>query len=213
MSVAVKICGLNDAAAGAAAVEGRADFVGFVFFPASPRFVEPETAARLGASVPKTIIKVGLVMDADDATLGQIVAEAKVDMLQLHGEESPARAAEIRARFRLPVMKALLVATAADVDKARDFEPAVDRLMFDARPPKDATRPGGNALPFDWTLLKGHAFAKPWLLAGGLSAANVAEAVRASGARAVDVSSGVEMAPGRKSSEKILEFLRVATTL
>ena len=213
MSVAVKICGLNDAASVAAAVEGRADFIGFVFFPASPRCVEPETAARLGARVPKTIVKVGLVVDADDATLGRIVAGAKVDMLQLHGEESPARAAEIRARFGLPVMKAILVETAADVDKARGFEPAVDRLMFDARPPKDAIRPGGNALPFDWTLLKGRAFAKPWLLAGGLSAANVAKAVRTSGAKAVDVSSGVEVAPGRKSAEKILEFLRVATAL
>ncbi len=213
MSVAVKICGLNDAASVAAAVEGRADFVGFVFFPASPRFVEPETAARLGAAVPKTTVKVGLVVDADDVTLGRIVVQSKVDMLQLHGAESPARAADIRARFGLPVMKAILVETAADVDKARDFEPAVDRLMFDARPPKDATRPGGNALPFDWALLKGRTFVKPWLLAGGLSAANVAEAVRASGARAVDVSSGVEASPGRKSAEKILEFLRIAKAL
>lgn len=213
MSVAVKICGLNDAAAVAAAVEGRADFVGFVFFPASPRYVEPDIAARLGAAVPKSVVKVGLVVDADDATLRGIVAGAKVDMLQLHGLESPARAAEIRARFGLPVMKAIPVATAADVDKARDFEAVVDRLMFDARPPKDATRPGGNALPFDWTLLKGRVFAKPWLLAGGLSAANVAEAVRASGARAVDVSSGVEIAPGRKSPEKILEFLKIAAAL
>lgn len=213
MSIAIKICGLNDAAAVAAAIEGRADFVGFVFFPASPRFVEPETAARLGAPVPQPIVKVGLVVDADNATLGRIVARAKVDMLQLHGAESPARAAEIRARFGLPVMKAILVETAADVDKARDFEPAVDRLMFDARAPKDATRPGGNAFPFDWTLLKGRAFAKPWLLAGGLTAANVAAAVRASGAKAVDVSSGVEVAPGRKSAEKILEFLKVAAAL
>jgi phosphoribosylanthranilate isomerase len=213
MSVAVKICGLNDAGGIAAAVEGRADFIGFVFFPASPRFVTPEAAAELGARAPKKIVKVGLVVDADDATLRAIVARSKVDMLQLHGGESPERAAEIRARFGLPVMKAILVETAADVDKARDFEPVVDRLMFDARAPKDATRPGGNALPFDWTLLKGRAFAKPWLLAGGLTAANVAEAVRASGAKAVDVSSGVEAAPGRKSAEKIREFLRIAAAL
>lgn len=213
MSVAVKICGLNDPGAVAAAVEGGAAFVGFVFFPPSPRYVEPETVARLGAHVPKSILKVGLVVDADDATLGRIVERGKIDMLQLHGAESPARVAEIRSRFGLPVMKAILVETAADVDKARDFETVADRLMFDARPPKDATRPGGNARAFDWTLLKGRAPAKPWLLAGGLSAANVAEAVRASGASAVDVSSGVETAPGRKSPEKILEFLRIAATL
>lgn len=213
MSVAVKICGLNDASGVAAAVEGGAQFVGFVFFPASPRFVAPEAAAELGARVPKTIVKVGLVVDADEGTLSRIVERAKLDMLQLHGAESPARAAEIRARFGLPVMKAILVETAADVDKAKDFEPVVDRLMFDARPPREATRPGGNAAPFDWTLLKGRAFAKPWLLAGGLTAANVAEAVRASGAKAVDVSSGVEAAPGRKSAEKIREFLRIAAAL
>ncbi len=213
MSIAVKICGLNDAGSVAAAVEGGAAFVGFVFFPPSPRYVEPETAARLGAHVPKSILKVGLVVDADHATLRDIVERGKIDMLQLHGAESPARVAEIRARFGLPVMKAILVETAADVDKARDFESVADRLMFDARPPKDATRPGGNARPFDWTLLKDRAPAKPWLLAGGLSAANVADAVRASGASAVDVSSGVETAPGRKSPEKILEFLRIAATL
>lgn len=213
MSVAVKICGLNDPDAVAAAVEGGADFVGFVFFPPSPRYVEPETAARLGAHVPKSLLKVGLVVDADDTTLGRIVERGKIDMLQLHGAESPARVAEIRSRFGLPVMKAILVETAADVDRARDFETVADRLMFDARPPKDATRPGGNARPFDWTLLKGRAPAKPWLLAGGLSAANVAEAVRASGASAVDVSSGVETAPGSKSPEKIAEFLRIARAL
>ena len=213
MSVAVKICGLTDASGVAAAVEGRADFVGFVFFPDSPRCVDPDTAARLGAAVPTSIVKVGLVVDADDATLQKIVAGSKVDMLQLHGLESPARTTEIRARFGLPVMKAIPVAIAADVDRARDFEAAVDRLMFDARAPKDATRPGGNALPFDWTLLKGRTFAKPWMLAGGLTAANVAEAVRASGARAVDVSSGVESAPGRKDPRKISEFLKIAAAL
>ena len=161
MSVAVKICGLNDAKSVAAAVAGGAAFVGFVFFPASPRYVDPETAARLGADVPKTIVKVGLVVDADDTTIGRIIERARIDMLQLHGAETPARAAEIRARFKLPVMKAIPVETATDVDRARDFEPVADRLMFDARPPKDATRPGGNALPFDWALLKGRAPAKP----------------------------------------------------
>lgn len=213
MTVAVKICGLKDRTAVAAAVSGGADFVGFVFFSASPRFIDPATAGALGANVPKAIVKVGLVVDADDATLEKIVAEARIDMLQLHGHETPERVAAIRARFGLPVMKALAVATAADVNAARAFEPVVDRFLFDAAPRPGATRPGGNALPFDWTLLKGLALAKPWLLAGGLTAANVAQAVRQSGAPGVDVSSGVEDAPGIKSPEKIVEFLRVAKAL
>ncbi|MBM3565389.1 MAG: phosphoribosylanthranilate isomerase [Alphaproteobacteria bacterium] len=213
MTLAVKICGLKDQAAVAAAVRGGADFVGFVFFPPSPRFVPPETAGALGAAVPKSVLKVGLVVDADDGMLEKIVATAKPDMLQLHGKESPARAAQIRARSGLPVMKALSVARAADLDAARDFEDSVDRFLFDAVPPKGATRPGGNAEPFDWALLAGRSFAKPWLLAGGLTAGNLADAVRRSAARGVDVSSGVESAPGAKDPEKILEFLRVAKSL
>ena len=213
MTVAVKICGLKDKAAVAAAVSGGAGFVGFVFFARSPRFIRPEAAGALGAAVPKKIVKVGLVVDADDDALEAIIAGAKIDMLQLHGTETPERATAIRARFGLPVMKALAVATPADIDKAAAFEPAVDRFLFDAKPPKGATRPGGNAGTFDWTLLKGRAFAKPWLLAGGLTAANLARAVAQSGAAGVDVSSGVEDAPGVKSPEKILGFLRVAKTL
>ena len=213
MTVAVKICGLKDRAAVAAAISGGADLVGFVFFAPSPRYIDPDAAGALGATVPKRVVKVGLVVDGDDATLAKIVAGANIDMLQLHGAETPERAAAIRRCFGLPVMKVLPVATAADVDKAAAFESVVDRFLFDAKPPKEATRPGGNAAAFDWTLLKGRRLPKPWLLAGGLTAANVAEAVRQSGAAAVDVSSGVEDAPGIKNPEKIIEFLRVAKAL
>jgi phosphoribosylanthranilate isomerase len=213
MGVDVKICGLNDPAAVAAAVEGGARLVGFVFFPASPRVVTPAKAGELGKAVPPGIIKVGLVVDADDQALADIVKNAKVDLLQLHGHESPERVAEIKVRFGLPVMKVVAVASEADVEAAHAYEGVADRLMFDAKPPKDASRPGGNARAFDWALLKGRIWRKPWILAGGLNAANVAEAVRVSGAKAVDVSSGVEDVPGRKNPKKILEFLRVAATL
>lgn len=213
MGVDVKICGLNDPAAVAAAVEGGARLVGFVFFPASPRAVTPAKAGELGKAVPSGVVKVGLVVDADDQALAAIIKNAKVDLLQLHGHESPQRVAAIKARFGVPVMKVVAVASDADVEAARAYEDVADRLMFDARPPHGATRPGGNARAFDWELLKGHTWRKPWILAGGLNAANIGEAVRTSGARAVDVSSGVEDAPGRKNPKKILEFLRVASTL
>lgn len=213
MTVQAKICGLNDAAGVDAAAQGGAAFIGFVFFPRSPRAVTPEAAAALIARAPKGIVRVGLIVDADDATIRKIVDVAKIDMLQLHGGETPERVAEVKAAFKLPVMKALPVTTAADIDGAAAYEDAADRLMFDARPPKDATRPGGNAQAFDWSLLKGRRFKRPWVLAGGLNAANVANAVATSGANTVDVSSGVEDAPGRKNPEKILEFLKVVATL
>lgn len=213
MPVDVKICGLNAPDAVAAAVDGGARLVGFVFFPASPRAVTPACAGALAAAVPAGIVKVGLVVDADDAALEAIVAGAALDMLQLHGHETPQRVAAVRARFALPVMKAVPIAAEADVAAAHAYEDIADRLMFDARPPKGATRPGGNALAFDWELLAGRRWALPWILAGGLDAGNVAEAVRTSGAPAVDVSSGVEDAPGVKSPEKIRAFLQVAATL
>jgi phosphoribosylanthranilate isomerase len=211
--VDVKICGLGDRAAVAAAVAGGAKFVGFVFFEASPRAVTPAAAGELGKTVPKGIVKVGLVVDADDDRIAAIVKNAKVDLLQLHGHETPERVREIKTRFGLPVMKVVPVATATDVEAAHAYEDDADRLMFDARPPRNATRPGGNARAFDWALLGGRAWRRPWILAGGLNAANVAEAVRVSGAKAVDVSSGVEDSPGHKSPKKILEFLKVAASL
>lgn len=215
MTVAVKICGLSTPETVAAAIAGGARFVGFVFFPKSPRLVTPERARELGSKVPAGVVRVGVVVDLADEALRAIVESARLDMLQLHGSESPARVAEIRARFGLRVMKAISIAGGDDVERARTYEDVADRLMFDAKPPKDMTQamPGGNALAFDWQLLGGGRWRKPWTLAGGLTAANVAEAVRASGAQAVDVSSGVETAPGVKSAEKIRAFLELAATL
>jgi phosphoribosylanthranilate isomerase len=213
MAPDVKICGLNDPDAVAAAVDGGARFVGFVFFPASPRSVTPFRAGALAAAVPDGITKVGLVVDADDGTLEEILDGVALDMLQLHGNETPERVLAVRARFGLPVMKAVPIAGAADVARARAYEDVADRLMFDARPPVGATRPGGNALAFDWELLAGETWAIPWVLAGGLDAGNLAEAVRISGAPVVDVSSGVEDAPGVKNPDKIRAFLAIAKSL
>ncbi len=213
MTVNVKICGLSTADAVAAAVDGGAALVGFVFFAASPRAVTPIEAKDLSANVPKSVTRVGLVVDADDATLADILAEAPLDLLQLHGDETPERVAEIKARFDLPVMKAVGIGSAADVARAREYEDAADRLMFDARPPEGAERPGGNALAFDWELIRDAGWRRPWVLAGGLTAANLAQAVAISGADTVDVSSGVEAAPGVKSLAKIREFLAVAAGL
>lgn len=214
MTIEVKICGLSTPETVAAAVAGGARSVGFVFYPGSPRSVSPQEAGRLSAAVPAGITRVGVVVDRNDADLEDIVAGAGLDMLQLHGAETPGRAAEIKGRFGLAVMKAVSIAGAQDVAGARAYEDVVDRLMFDAKPPKDgAALPGGNALAFDWELLGGHQWQKPWTLAGGLDADNVAAAVRASGARAVDVSSGVEERPGVKSVDKIGAFLAVARDL
>lgn len=213
MGVDVKICGLSDEAAVAAAVEGGAKFIGFVFFAKSPRHVSPARARALVRNVPKRVTRVGLVVDATDELLARIAATAGLDMLQLHGHETPERVADIRGRFGLAVMKVVPVAEAGDVEKARAYEGVCDRLMFDAKPPQGADRPGGNARAFDWALLAGLRTKLPWLLAGGLTARNLGDAVRLSGARAVDVSSGVEDRPGVKNVFKIKEFLQAASVL
>ncbi|MBI2254524.1 MAG: phosphoribosylanthranilate isomerase [Proteobacteria bacterium] len=215
MAIDVKICGLKTPAAVGASVEGGAVMLGFNFYPKSSRCVTPALAGALGQLVPAQVVKVGLVVDADDETIAAILAEAALDMLQLHGHETPERTADVKARFKLPVMKVISVSDAADIAGARNYEKVADRLLFDAKPPKtmkDAL-PGGNALSFDWSLLKGQSFEKPWMLAGGLHAGNVAEAVRRTGARAVDLSSGVEDRPGEKSVSKIKEFLELSKTL
>ena len=212
MTIDVKICGLSDEAAVAAAVEGGAAMVGFVFFPPSPRFVTVEHAAELTKGVPSGVIRVGLVVDADDDLLADIAANACIDMLQLHGSETPERTGDIRERFGLPVMKVLPVQDAEDLAAAGKFVDAAERLMFDAKPPVGADRPGGNARAFDWSLLSEMDCTLPWMLAGGLTAENVSEAVKISGAAAVDVSSGVEDAPGVKSVKKIRAFLAAASS-
>lgn len=213
MSIEVKICGLTDAAAVKAVVEGGAAMCGFVFFPASPRNLTPKEAAELTKGVPEGVIRVGLTVDADDALLAEIALVAKVDMVQLHGAETLARTNEVRERFGLPVIKVLAVQGPDDLAAAKAYQGVADRLMFDAKPPEDASRPGGNARAFDWRVLKNQTFALPWLLAGGLTAENLAEAVKTSGAVAVDVSSGVEDAPGVKNVDKIRAFLAAAAAL
>lgn len=215
MPVAAKICGVNSSDAVAAAVAGGARFIGFVFYPPSPRAVSPAAAALLGGAVPAGVCRVGLFVDPKDGQLADTLAIAPLDMLQLHGRESPQRLREIRERWKLPVMKALSIAGQADVDAAAVYTDAADWLLFDAKPPPQmrGALPGGNAISFDWQLLAGRSWARPWMLSGGLNAGNLAEAVRISGAHVVDVSSGVEDRPGRKNPEKIAEFLRCAASL
>lgn len=209
MSVAVKICGLTTPEAVDAAA--CADFAGFVFFPRSPRHVAPEAAALLAARLPPRVRRVAVTVDADDAALGAIVAVLRPALIQLHGSETPARAVDIQQRFGVAVIKVLAIAEPADLEAAADFAEAAAWLMFDAKPPKrpDAL-PGGNAVSFDWAMLAGRRFALPWLLSGGLDPGNVATAIAISGAAAVDVSSGVESAPGRKDPLKIGAFLAAA---
>lgn len=210
MRIEAKICGIRTVEAARAAVAGGAAFVGFVFYPPSPRAATPEGAARIAADLPPGLGKVAVTVDADDEALGAILKAYDFDLLQLHGKESPARVAEVRRRFGRPVMKAIPVAGAEDLGRAGDYLPVADRLLFDAKPPKDmeGALPGGNALSFDWALLAGRDWPKPWFLSGGLDAGNLAEALRVTRAPAVDVSSGVEDKPGRKSPEKIAAFLQ-----
>ena len=203
---AIKICGLTDAAALDAAMAARADHAGFVFFPPSPRNLTPAAAAPLGQRAAGRIGRVGLFVDADDALIAEAIAAAGLDTLQLHGEESPQRAAELRARHGLPVWKAVPVAAAGDVERARAYVGAADLILFDAKTPKGAALPGGMGLAFDWSLLAAWRNRAPWGLAGGLSPANVAEAVRLTGAPLVDTSSGVETAPGVKDAALIAAF-------
>ncbi|MDA0654052.1 MAG: phosphoribosylanthranilate isomerase [Proteobacteria bacterium] len=214
MAVSAKICGVNSAAAAAAAVDGGAAFVGFIFFPRSPRHLDPAAAADLARRVPGRVGRVGVFVDPTDAELAA-VANVPLSMLQLHGAEDPARVAHIRARTGLKVMKAIAIADAADLKQAAAFAPVADWLLFDAKPPKSmaSALPGGNALAFDWEIMRGHHSALPWMLSGGLSVENVAEAVRVTGAAAVDVSSGVEDAPGKKNPDRIRAFLDATARL
>lgn len=213
MTVDVKICGLSTLETVQAAVNGGARFVGLVFFPPSPRAVTLDQAVALAAAVPPGITRVGLFVDPNDATLATTLARVDLDMIQAHGRESPQRIAAIRAMFGRPVMKALAIGEPGDLITARAYDAVADRLLFDARPPPGATRPGGNAQAFDWTLVSAWTGTTPWMLAGGLTAETVGDAVAASGATAVDVSSGVETSPGVKSLERITAFLERARSL
>lgn len=203
----VKICGINGPAAMEAAAAAGADLVGFVFFPPSPRAVTPAQAAAIARPGPG---KVGLFVDPADDEIAEVLAALPLDVIQLHGEETPARCAAVKARFGLPVMKALGIAAREDLAALAAYAPAVDRFLLDAKAPPGAPLPGGNAAPFDWTLTQGVAVPRPWLLAGGLTPANVAEAIAASGAPGVDVSSGVERSRGVKDPSRIVDFVQAA---
>ena len=215
MSVRAKICGLASAEALQAAIRGGARFVGFVFYPPSRRNVTPELAAALAALVPEGVTRVGLFVDPADALLEGVLERVPLDLLQLHGSESPRRVAEIKARFGKPAMKAISIAGPEDPDAAIPYLDVADWLLFDAKPPRGDPKalPGGNGLAFDWQLLGGRRWSKPWMLSGGLTAKNVAEAVGTTHALAVDVSSGVEIRPGIKDLDKIAEFLARVHTL
>ena len=208
--IRVKICGLRTPADVAAVARAGAAYAGFVFFAKSPRNVTlPE--ARLAALVaPPGLAKVALTVDADDATLDAIVEAVPLDVLQLHGHETPDRVAQVRARYGLPVMKAIGLADESDLPAIFEFSTVADQILIDAKPPRGADLPGGNGLAFDWRLLAGRRWLRPWMLAGGLTAENVAEAVRLTGARQVDVSSGVESAPGVKDAARIAAFMAAA---
>jgi phosphoribosylanthranilate isomerase len=197
-----------------AAAEGGARAVGFVFYPPSPRALTPDIAANLARMLPTGMRSVGLFVDASDDQVAEVTARVPLDMLQLHGDETPRRVADIRGRFGVPVMKAIRVATADDLAPLTDYETVADWILFDAKPPKHVTAlPGGTGIAFDWQLLQRVKVTRPWMLSGGLTAANLAEAVTLTGARMADVSSGVEERPGVKSVERIREFLAAAASL
>lgn len=206
----VKICGLRSVADVQAVAASGAAFFGLNFFPPSPRYVSLSLARDLALAAPVGLAKVALTVDADDAVLDAIVEAMPLDMLQLHGHETPDRVAAVRARYGLPVMKVLGVRDEGDLAELMDFSTVADQIMIDAKPPKGAVLPGGNGVPFDWRLVAGRRWLRPWMLAGGLTPDNVAEAVRLTGVQQVDVSSGVESAPGVKDYAKVAAFVAAA---
>ncbi|MBY6082356.1 phosphoribosylanthranilate isomerase [Ruegeria arenilitoris] len=209
--ISVKICGLTAPEHVRAAVEAGARYIGFNFFPKSPRYAPIAQAAALASDVPVGVAKVALAVNFTDAQLDEIVAGVPLDMLQLHGAESPERVAEVKSRYGLPVIKAIGVAEAEDLAAIDLYSDVADQLLVDAKPPKNSELPGGNGLPFDWRLLAGRKYWRtPWMLSGGLNPDNVAEAIRMTGARQVDVASGVESAPGVKDPGLIRSFIEAA---
>ena len=210
--VQVKVCGISTDAALDAAAEAGAAYVGFVFFPKSPRNILPEDAQGLAVRASDRLKRVALTVDASDAVLDRIVEVVPVDMLQLHGEETPDRVLEVRRRFGMPVMKAISIRSEEDLGRIERYSDVSDQLLVDAKPAEGDTRPGGLGVPFDWQLVADFDWPVPWMLAGGLNCGNVAEAIRLTNAQRVDVSTGVEVAPGRKSAEKIRQFVTAART-
>jgi phosphoribosylanthranilate isomerase len=210
MSLSIKICGLSTRETLDVALQAGADMVGFVFFPASPRHIGLNTARDLGRQAKGRALKVALTVDADDATLANVVEALQPDILQLHGKETVARLRDIKQAFGLQIMKAIAVETPADLATLPGYAAVADRILFDARAPAEATRPGGLGAVFDWHVLENLDLKRPFMVSGGLHAGNVAEAVRVSRAGGVDVSSGVEHAPGVKDPEMIRAFIRAA---
>ncbi|PRD36259.1 UNVERIFIED_CONTAM: trpF [Trichonephila clavipes] len=208
--IRVKICGLRTVADVDAVAASGAAYAGFVFFAKSPRHLDLATARELALAAPPGLAKVALTVNADDAALDAIIEAVPLDLLQLHGSESPDRVAEVRARYGLPVMKAVGVADEGDLAAIFDYSTVADQLLIDAKPPKNAALPGGNGLAFDWRLVAQRRWLRPWMLAGGLTPENVAEAIRLTNARQVDVSSGVESAPGVKDHARIAAFVQAA---
>ncbi|AWU94641.1 phosphoribosylanthranilate isomerase [Azospirillum ramasamyi] len=214
MTVAAKICGLTEPESLRAAVAGGARYVGFVFYPRSPRAIAPPMAAELARLLPTGIRSVGLFVDPDDEFLEHVTGQVPLDLIQLHGGETPRRIAEIKGRYALPVMKAIRVGGPEDLTAALEAAEVADRLLFDAKPPaKVSALPGGNGIAFDWTILAGRSWPRPWMLSGGLTAGNVEEAVRVTGATEVDVSSGVEDRPGHKDPALVRAFLSTVAGL
>lgn len=212
MNVRSKLCGLNTVQDIDAAAQAGAAYVGLVFFAKSPRNLDIAEAREVALRVPVGISKVALVVNADNTLLDQITTSVPLDMLQLHGDESLERVAEVKARYGLPVMKALGIATSKDVERAQTYAGVADQLLLDAKPMAGQDLPGGNGFSFDWTLLQGQTWSVPWMLAGGLTPANVASAVQLSGAQQVDVSSGIEITPGQKSPELMMKFVSQANS-
>ena len=210
-----KICGINSRDAVRESIDGGADFVGLVFYPGSPRAVTAIEAAQLVHGIPDHVGKVGLFVDLGDDMMTAILSQVSLDLLQLHGAETPARVQEIRQLTNIPVMKAIRVATERDITEANSYVDVADRILFDAKAPPDmkGALPGGNAVTFDWNLLAGRKWPCPWMLSGGLHAGNVAAAIATSGTPSVDVSSGVESSPGIKDSARIREFLTIVKGL
>jgi phosphoribosylanthranilate isomerase len=208
--IAVKICGLRDQTNIDAAAAAGARYIGFVFFEKSPRAVTFEQAAALAVAAPVGLAKVGLVVNPDDAFLTDLLNVVPLDMIQLHGSETPARVAEVRQKFGLPVMKAVGVADASDLVQLDAYEAVADQILLDAKPPRDATLPGGNGHTFDWGLIAGRLWTKPWMLAGGLTVDNVGTAIARTGVKQIDLSSGVESAPGVKDPALIAQFVAAA---
>ena len=208
--IRIKICGITDRAAMRAAVNAGAAYVGLNFFPPSPRYVAAEAVADLTADVPPGVAKVGLVVDESDDALDAIVSAAPLDMIQLHGKETPERVAQIKARYGLPVIKAVGVREMSDLAAVERYATVADMLLIDAKAPKDSVLPGGNGVTFDWTILQGRRWPVPWMLAGGLTPQNVAEAIEVTGARQIDLASGVESAPGIKDPSLIRAFAEAA---